>query len=658
MANSDLPVIDQYSGLSHKVGMDPGSTDGIQMAPDYWDAAGKRRLNAYARLAAFVEGVARYFVRPDPNDPTKADTWREFGDPGVLVRGIATSVLGTDPLLIVPGADMSIPDAPDIPKAPVEPTDTEGLSDAERRIRDRVFTESLRIWEENAEQTLEDWLEQLATRPKLEERQEWLRAWADKDRFLAKVTENEIRNIVPLGDGVYVFSWDPARKRPRTEIYEPDVYAPVLDDAAQQDYPTKVHLVWITIKVGADGKDEEWVRRITYELLPLAELEGFDVGQAPKYLVEGEEWTHVCVYSDGEWPLKGFLEVGLNGEPQGGVWRKMILPGTEEEVELNQWPTGLDFLPVLHVPHTLSTSTHFGQSPLTPIAQLLDEIAAADTDEALAAEHAARPAVGISGLGPPKVGEPDRVDVRPGKGFRLSDQGRVTVIEMAQNLEKLGQRIQALLKRLSVNAQVPEGILGRVDASEVPSGLALTLSFTAYQQMIEGARLARAEKYPLALKMVQRIAIQNDDETLNGSVEVFPAEVQFGAFMPQDLAGIADILIKLFGAHLVGMETALIRLQEAGLPIEDIGLEIASIRSMMAEVAEQIFAATGLTRLAGEFLGYSSEDLDGPAAGSVAPPSTEIPAGGIPGPGAGARPPVPPAPGGVPGDQGGGTLGA
>jgi hypothetical protein len=651
MAN-DLPVIDQYSGLSHKVGMDTkAGGGGIDMAPDYWDAAGKRRLNAYARLAALAENVGRLFVKPDPTDPAKADSWREFGDAGVLVRQIATSVLGDEPAIVVPGADVTVPDAPDIPKAPVEPVDDGTLSEPERAIRTRVFAESLRIWEENANQTLDGWLEQLAERPKLETRQDWLRDWADRDRFLAKVTENEIRNIVPLGDGVYVFSWDPGRGRVKTEIYEPDVYAPVLD-AAQQDFPTKVHLVWITIKRAASGKDEEWVRRITWELIEIASLDGggadFDLGPEPKYLAEGETRTHVCVQSDGEWPLKAFQEMGVGGEPAGGVWRKVRLPGSDEEIEVRNLPTGLDFLPVLHVPHTLSTSTHFGQSPLTPLAQLLDEIAAADTDEAMAAEWAARPPLGVSGLGPPKLGEPDQVDIRPGKGFRLSDQGRVTVVEMAANLEKLGQRIQALLKRLSVNGSVPEGILGRVDASEVPSGLALTLSFTAFQQMIKGARLARSEKYPLALKMVQRIAIQNDDPTLEGSTEVFPAEIRFGSFMPQDLAGVASVVASLFQAHLVSLETALAALQEAGLPVEDFGLEIASIKAMMGELAEQIFASTGRADLAGQWLGYTAEDLAGPATGSIAPPATGIPPGGETG--------LPGAPG-APGGGLGGTVG-
>jgi hypothetical protein len=193
--------------------------------------------------------------------------------------------------------------------------------------------------------------------------------------------------------------------------------------------------------------------------------------------------------TDGTVPLDAFEEV--DGVAKGFQFRKLRISDTEE-VELNQYPLGLDFIPVVHVPHTLNARTHFGKSPLTTLAQLFDELAAADTDEALAAGWAARPPMGISGLGLPPTGQADTVAIRPGKGYRLADGGRVTAIDMAGHLQGLGERIHALLKRLSVNARVPEGILGRVDASEVPSGLALTLSFTSFEQLVEGDREATA----------------------------------------------------------------------------------------------------------------------------------------------------------------------
>jgi hypothetical protein len=468
--------------------------------------------------------------------------------------------------------------------------------------------------------------------PLLVERQGWLRDWAHDERFIGKVTENEQENIVPLGDGIYLLSWDPARGRVKVDIFEPDVYVPVLDQTEPNDFPAKVHLVWTYKQKDAAGKESEFVRRITYELVPIVAGDGFDYGPRPGYLGPTDPWTHSTVISDGVWPMEAFKE--FDGIAKGVTWRKVMLDGVE--VELNMWPLGLDFLPVVHVPHTLGARTHFGQSPLTRIAQLLDEVAAADTDEALAAAWAARPPMGITGLGLEKPGSAETVDIRPGKGFRLGENGRISTINMAEHLSKLGERIQALLKRASVNSQVPEGILGRVDASQVPSGLALTLSFTSFEQMIEGARLVRAEKYPLVLKMVQRIAIHHQDPLLGGSKIVYPGELRFGTFMPQDLAGEAVVLKALMEAHLLSQETALRRLQDAGLPIGDIAAEVAAIRRLMGDTADKISTATGLPRLASEFLGYTPEDLQG-APGPVGPPGVQIPPAAVPAPPGGSQ---------------------
>jgi hypothetical protein len=603
--------------------MEPGGTGGINAAPKYLPAMDARRINAYSRLAAYVEAVARLFLPDSADDKGKRDAWREFGDAGVMVRQIATSVLGKEPSLGVVGADRPVPDAPDIPQAPREPV-TDGLPPQEATILTAVFTRSMELWSKNAQDTLDRWLLDTAEVPALVERQDWLRDWSEADQFIAKVTENEQENVVPLGDGIYVLSWDTAKARPTVDLFEPDSYVPVLDDTNPTEFPRKVHLVW-QFEVETDGKTNKFVRRITYELIPIVAGDGFDYGPRPGYLDPSEPWTDVCVLSDGTWPEEAFRKV--NGIDSGVVWRKVMIDGLE--VELNLYPLGLDFVPVVHVPHTLNTRSHFGQSPLTRLAQLWDEIASADTDEALAAAWAARPPMGITGLGLRKPGEEELVDIRPGKGFRLGENGKISTVNMAEHLSKLGERIQALLKRASVNAQVPEGILGRVDASQVPSGLALTLSFTSFEQMIQGARLVRAGKYSLLLRMVQRIAIHNGDESLTGSKVVFPAEVRFGTFMPQDLAGEAAVLSQLMTANLLSQETGVRRLQEAGLENGDLAAEVNAIRQLMGETADRIATATGIPRLASEFLGYTADDLqDGP--GPVPAPGVQIPPAAVP----------------------------
>jgi hypothetical protein len=605
---ADAPIIDLYSGMDHKAGMDP--TDGgsyLDASPKFYDTRAKRRVNFYARCRAYLETVSRYYATPDPDNPAWRDEARDYGDLAVLIAQMAGAVLGEGVTVVVDGADDALPDTPDIGPAPRPPDDS--TLPEERAILDQVYAARLARWQEAAQAALDDWIEDAELSDVLHERQGWLRRWAVDEQLLGKINQAETESIVPLGDGALVVGWDPMARRPTVEIYEPDAYHPVLDDATPGRFPARVHLAWIFERT-VDGKAKEFVRRITYELVPLDEVDG-DIGPAPAYLEPTDTWTHVCLQSDGEWPLDAFESI--DGLSSGVTWRVMV-DGDGNEVELNRFPTGLDFIPVIHVPNML-TNEHFGRSPVPRLVQLVDEIIATDTDAALASRWASRPPVVVSGLGPPLPdGTPRTLDMTPGKGVSVEPGGSLSTIDMAPNLSVIMDRTDRLLRRLSVNARVPEGVVGRVNASEVPSGLALTLSFTPFQNLIEAMRLAREPKYALLLKMVQRVAIQAGDETLGGDTRVYPARLRFGVYMPSDLAGLASTLYTLRQAKLVSQETGVLALQEAGVPSGDLVAELASIRryDMTAE-ADAVTGALENPRYAAELMGI--DDYEGPAGG-------------------------------------------
>lgn len=614
---ADGPVVDQWSGLDHKVGM--GETSGgLDAAPEWIPDADKRRFNAFARIRAILETVGREYLEEDPRDPDKAAAWLEFGDAAVLVGRQAHGVLGEDPELVIYSADVSLSDSPDIPRAPQQPDPPEGTDPAVTSVLEAAYQVALTAWQANAEAIIAEWEQAANEAPLLRARQEWLRDWAAADQFMGKVFENETENIVPMGTGVYVFGWDPVRRRPTTEIYEPEAYHPVLDDAAPSQFPERVHLAWEFTTQDANGEDIDMVRRITYELVPITgedAVTDIEVGSRPLYLEPEAEWTHTCLLSDGQWPLEAFEEI--DGMASGVTWA--TVPGEGEElIELNRYPIGLDFIPVVAVPNTQSAVTHFGRSPLVRLTQLLDELQATDTDEALCSRWVARPPIGVSGM---SAGE-TTLDATPGMAFRLADNGRVSTISMSENLVSVVARRLDLLKRLSVNGQVPEGLLGRVDASEVPSGLALTLSFTSFEQLVEAMRLARAPKYALCAKFVQRIAIQNGDETIGDPV-AYPGTIEFGAFMPQDLPGIAQVLTQLREADLLSQETGLLMARQGGVPSQDLAAELASIRRGMADVGDLYTAALEDPRYAADFMGvdYNEDDRpEDPDTEPVAPP--------------------------------------
>ena len=61
--------------------------------------------------------------------------------------------------------------------------------------------------------------------------------------------------------------------------------------------------------------------------------------------------------------------------------------------------------------------------------------------------------------------------------------------------------------------------------ADVPSGYAVALTFAPYRSMVRTMRLSRGEKYPLLLKMVQRLG---DARRRLPRPEVMPAELLFG----------------------------------------------------------------------------------------------------------------------------------
>lgn len=605
--------IDQWSSFDHK--NDGGG------APAYVvDERDIRRLGFYRKVRAYIETVAREFLTqgPDEDDDDfadRVDSWREFGDPAVLVARVAAAVIGDGVLVGIKGADDAIPDQPDISPAPIEPGS--GLSAHEAQIAKEVFDVAVAVWTDNASASIERWANQISAVAPLQKMQDYLQDWASSEQFIGKVYENETEYIVPSGSGVYTLGWDAARSRVRLNIHSPEVYFPVLDEAQPGDFPTKVHLAWPFSRANASGEATDYVRRITYELLEVGvEGDGEGLGAAPRYLIAAEGgdapvWAHSCVITDGVWPIDAMGDI-YEDDPEGGEYAQINGEG-EEGLELRQYPIGLDFIPVVHMPNTLASVQHFGRSTLARLAQIFDEIAATDADESLASRWAARPPVALSGMQPGETS----IDLTPGRGVRLGPNGRLTTVDMAPSLEKIGERLNRLLKRLSVNAQVPEGLLGRVDAGQVASGVTLTISFTSFEQLIDSMRIARDDRYSLLLKFVQRIAIQNEDPKLEGVALVQDAELRFGSFMPQDLAGLATTMSSLRSSGLLSQETGVAMAQESGVPSKDIGQEVSAIRSVDGATADLITGALENPKYAARYMGVS--DFDAGAADGVDP---------------------------------------
>lgn len=605
--------IDQWSPLDHKAGMG-GNDDGDSEfeIPSHVSDFDDRRLRAYQILGSYLETVARNFVRPPEGETLEdfAGAWREYGDAGLMVQRTASAINGESPSVGIKDGDQTVPPRPIFDPAPVDPaTDGVERSDAELRIAQAEYAAVVPVWEENANAAIEHWTSVVEEVPKLQERERWLQQWAEDEDYIGKVLECEEEWIVGLGDGVYVYGWDPDRMRPTVEIFPPDAYFPILDDVRPSVFPKRVHLIWGFVDTETE---DDMIRRLTWELLPLDPNHpnydaSVDLSASVKYLGENDgEQTEACFFTDEIWLADNFEETD---QPLGGGEAQLVqvIAGGEPEPALRV-PTGLDFIPLVHQPNTLSRSDrHFGRSMIVRGAQLLDEIAGSDTDQSLAGQWAARPPVAASDL-PPGTTE---VGLTPGVAVELGEKGNLFVVDMAKNLEGLLQRDANLRRTLSVVLQVPEGIVGRVDASDVPSGIAFVLSFTSFEQLIERFRMARAGKHSLGMKMVQRIAIQNDDPTIGGDPVALPAEFRFGPYMPQDLVGMANAVKILWDAFMIDIKTGMEMLEPVGVPYGDRDAVESSIRERFGQFASEVFDATGSEKLAAGVLGMELESADG-----------------------------------------------
>ncbi|PCG85452.1 hypothetical protein CIB93_13940 [Streptomyces sp. WZ.A104] len=553
-------LTDAWSWLNYKPIMS-GTADGRPhpaLAPELqatWlpDEA-VRRLAAYKLLAAYDSNQVGELSALTGNEA--AEERREFGEPSAFVDTALAHLLGRSQQIVVPGAEhVSHEDA--------GPEATEA-ADLQARLRQ----------------------------------------WAEAELLPLRMQAAE-RKAVLLGDGLYLLAWDAEKQRVRLKTYDPGFYFPVLeDDADPGDFPRRVHLAWELPEDPKRGVKAR-VRRITYELGPIqpttrSNVDGAD-GREPvvdesggwllapgDYVAEpghieriypwerGKASRLTCYLTDAEW----FLDDIRHGQSLDDLPMDRARFRTRADGEvLHRLDLRLDFIPLVHITNTVAGEEHFGQSVLSRVMQALDELAESDTDSARASATTGAPIIALAGA----RAEVDRVtsrpkplNVSPGTVLQLADGGRMDVLDTSGQLSELRARAEEIRDRAAVNARLPAVSLGTVDPSDVPSGYALQLSLQPLDSMVDSMRLARAHKYTLLLKMVQRIHQAGQAEGWSAGPTV-PARLVFGPHTPSDRTSVLEEVVKGVTAGVLSVETGIRMLQDAGYPIGDAQEEVARI---------------------------------------------------------------------------------
>ncbi|MFD7980195.1 hypothetical protein [Streptomyces sp. NPDC059071] len=569
-----------------------------EAAASWVPADDERRLAAYKLLAAYANNQAAELAQVRDGDAAKER--REYGDPSMFIEAILAHVLGKEQTIVVPGA---------------EQTPGEYGTEGNQEMAERV-------------QTL-------------------LRAWA-KDELLAMRMMQTERKAVTLGDGVYLLAWDPAKGRVRCRTYDPGFYFPVLgEDGDAADYPERVHLAWELPEDKKRGLKPR-LRRITFELdwirtrtasgvdrngwpvrAPLlAEPDDGTPAQpvlgpgdipAPDGLIARQyPWNDApsyvtCYLTDATWDL-GDLK-GPHDVDDLPMDKAYFATGADGEV-LDRLDLYIDFVPIIHVPNTVpDAEEHWGTSSLAKILQVFDELSGTDTDSAKASATTGAPILAKSGRG--SSGQRSEMAVAPGMVLELGEGGRLDTVDTSPQLAELRNRTTELSERAATVARLPAVALGTLNPTEVPSGYALEISLGPLDSLVGAMRLARAHKYALLLKFVQRLSLAGQHPDWAG-VRPQPAELAFGPYTPTDKAAVLDQVTMAVEKGVMSLETAIRILTEAGWPMEDAETEIQLIQSRRFEQARALADATGSTKAVGAYLGIDIEP-------DAAPPTVQLP---------------------------------
>ncbi|MDJ0383227.1 hypothetical protein [Streptomyces sp. G-G2] len=523
-----------------------------------------RRLAAYKILAAYDGNQAGELAVLTGNDAGAER--REFGDAAVFVDTALAHLLGKSQQIVVAGAEHA------------------GAEDHDPQAQTAAAVQLL------------------------------LRGWAEKELLPLRMQAAE-RKAVLLGDAVYLLAWDPAKGRVRLRTFDPGFYFPVLDeDADPGDYPRRVHLAW-EIPEDAERGIKARIRRITYELGPITAatrsttpdagrtdrdlvadgtggwlLETGDVFLADRGDIERTyPWADrpsstTCYLTDAEWTLDDLRHgQSLDDLPMD---KARFRTRSDGEV-LHRLDLRLDFLPIIHISNSVADGEHFGQSSLAPVMQVLDELAETDTDSARASATTGAPIIGLAGARAEVdrvTGRPRPLTVEPGTIFQLADGGRMDVLDTSGQLAELRARVEEIRERAAVNARLPAVSLGTVNPSDVPSGYALQLSLGPLDSLVDAMRLARAHKYGLLFKMVQRLHQAGQAEGWPAG-ENLPVRLAFGPHTPTDRSAVLDEVVRGVGADVLSLETGVRMLQDAGYPIEDAREEVQRIAVRRVETA-------------------------------------------------------------------------
>lgn len=596
-------ILDPWTPLAYKQAFgDPATNNpgALHNAP-WLTTTDRRRLSAYIVLGAYAENAARDFL---PLDNDRREQTREYGDASLLIEQALSSLMGESQQVVVDRADEYDPETMG------RDADADGEPDAAATQGDATSSLSP---------------DDVAAIMDAAAAQERLEAWADTENLFLTLLAGE-RDAITLGDGVFVVSWDAEKQRVRVMNVDPGLYFPSLPTGtglSPDQFPDRVDFLWTTPddETWEPGARVETITRVTYRLgpiMPVLDEDGMVAADDDGRMIapEGTRWlqddggvtrlVRDVPWSDQPVDTTCYLDVvtwrasDVGQMPAGGGVAS--IPLAKARVDVSGRDLMIDFIPVVHVPNTWPGAHVFGQSLLTKVTQALDDLQNADTDTQAAASTTGSPIIAVSGgtvvaqrarTGPGRdMGSVPTFDVQPGMVLTLAADGRLSTVDTSAQLREMRAYTEDLRGRVTQNVRIPDVALGLVgEAANSMSGTAIELRYGPMQSLIRGMRQVRSAKYPVLLRFVQRMMMLADG--YDGPRSTPRAQIAFGTYMPRDLQGALQRVTEAYREGVISLDTAVMTLQQAGMPIEDVAAEVEKIERRSYKAAADLADATG-----------------------------------------------------------------
>jgi hypothetical protein len=589
-------VIDRYSGFDHRVAEATDSGQALAQPPSWVrNPEDRRRIVAYRIAGAAMECVVRLFYERE--DPT-SDYYqlREHGHAAAFVERKVNAIIGDDPSIRIPGADVDLPPEPPIRDKPEEPA--EGADE----IQQLAHQAALEVWRGESLRKIAEWTANAETHQAKVERQHWFNEeWADGAQWWQQVYLSETEHVTPLGDGVKVWSID-EKLRPRVDVYHPGHFHRPDDPDWDGDFPRRVHIAWpFRRPASTPGLWETWLRRITWELFP--------VGQPWQPVYQAEPATMRCFYSDGSWRIgvgadSRMADADVDELPHDlATWRVMPHPfEPATQVEAFRVPLPTDFIPVTHTRNTMDPK--WGRSDLARSMGLLDDVIAADTAIALVTNLCGEPPIAL------EDGTVDNTEIEFGPANAIT--GKARKLGFADELRALVEAAGHLERQMIKVTSMSSELAGKENTDQ--SGRAIGLKMSPLRQAVLRGRGARNPSYKLDLKFVQRLALIARTPGFPAG-PVLPADMKWGTFIPEDLTETVQRIIQLRDRGLLTDSDSYDLLIAAGMLIKDPVASLKLLQGLDVDTAAALAEIIGH----GPAAAYLGRELDKETLGLGAP---------------------------------------